>query len=87
MDAEGMGLLHCGGESAAHRFGLVQKQQPDRLRGELVLKCCQAHRIPAWSPQQANKVDRFHPDKVTVAALIYLLQRPKRDNSQRPSIG
>lgn len=82
-----MDLLHCGVESAAHRFGLVQKQQLDRLWGEPVLKSCQAQRIPAWSPQRANKVDCFHPDKVTVAALIYLLQRPKRDNSQRPSIG
>lgn len=31
------------------------------------------------SPQQENKVERFHPHKVTVAALIYLLRRPKGD--------
>lgn len=66
------------------RFGL--KQQPGRLWSASVLESCRAHRIRGWSAQRANKVERFHPDKVTVAALIYLQQRPNGDNSQRPSI-
>lgn len=51
-----------------------------------VLKSCRPHRIPASSPQRENKVERFPPDKVTVAALIYPPPRPKGDNSPRPSI-
>lgn len=46
-------------------------QQPDRLHGPASIGRLR------WLGAGENKVEHFHHDKVTVAALIYLRQRPK----------
>lgn len=48
-----------------------RQQQPDRLHGPASIG--RLRRLSAGE----NKVEHFHGDKVTVAALIYLRQRPK----------
>lgn len=59
------------GRTSSQSWEKGRLQHPDRLHGPASIGRLR------WLGAGENKVEHFHRDKVTVAALIYLRQRPK----------